>query len=74
MELVGSRHQQLVFLNTHWGRKYSFRIPAQPGGQWTATARFGRREQLQAETAGVLLERVRHHYRSGTERPPIAGL
>jgi hypothetical protein len=68
MELVGSRQQQLVFLNTHWGGKYAFSAPRQPGGRWTATAKFGHYERLQAETATDLLERVRHHYRLGGRR------
>jgi hypothetical protein len=63
MDLVGSHHQQLVFLNTHWGDKYWFSAPCQPGGGWTATAKFGPRDRLQAETAKDLLERVRDHYR-----------
>lgn len=31
--------RQLVFLNTHWGSKYSFTASTEPGGPWTATAR-----------------------------------
>ena len=62
--LIGSREQQLVFLNIHWGVQYSFAAPAAPGGPWTATARFGPGDRLNGESAGELLERVRHHYRA----------
>jgi hypothetical protein len=46
-ELSGTQQQQLVFLNTHWGDKYSFAAPEAPGGQWTATAKFGQHDQIQ---------------------------
>jgi hypothetical protein len=62
--LIGSREQQLVFLNIHWGVQYAFAAPAVPGGSWTATARFGQGDLLNGESAGELLERVRHHYRA----------
>jgi hypothetical protein len=68
MKLVGSREQLLVFLNTHWGGKYLFSAPQQPGGDWAATALFGPQDQLQAESAGGLLEQVRWHYRVSRER------
>lgn len=61
-ELHGTHLQQLVYLNTHWGSKYSFAGPQAPGGQWTATARFGQYDQLHAWTAAELLEEVRGHY------------
>lgn len=62
--LVGSREQQLVFLNMHWGGQYSFAAPAAPDGVWTATARFGLGDRLNGESAVDLLEQVRHHYRA----------
>lgn len=73
--LVGSREQQLVFLNMHWGGQYSFAAPAAPDDLWTATARFGHGDRLNGESAGDLLERVRYHYRAS--RPDgscLAGL
>ena len=64
MELAGTSQQQLMFLNTHWGSKYSFAPPEAPGGQWTATANFGHYDQLHAWTAAELLEDVRGHYQA----------
>jgi hypothetical protein len=61
-ELIGTRQQQLVFLNTHWGRYYVFSAPRAPDDQWTATARFGRRQEIQRWSAGQLLAEVRRHY------------
>jgi hypothetical protein len=63
-ELRGTSQQQLVFLNTHWGSRYSFTAPAKPGGQWTATARFGQQDELAAESATALLTLVRDHYQA----------
>jgi hypothetical protein len=63
--LSGNVQQQLVFLNTHWGSKYSFTAPAKPGGQWTAEAKFGQHDQMTAESAAELLELVRGHYQAG---------
>jgi hypothetical protein len=61
-ELSGTDQQQLVFLNTHWGDKYSFAIPEAPGGQWTGTAKFGQHDQIQGWSAAELFEDVRGHY------------
>jgi hypothetical protein len=61
-ELGGTPQQQLVFLNTHWGGKYSFAAPEEPGGQWTATARFGQHDRIQQRSAAELLDEVRRHY------------
>lgn len=63
MELDGTNQQKLVFLNTHWGRQYSFAPPDVPGGQWTATAKFGQHDRIQEWSAAELLEEVRDHYR-----------
>jgi hypothetical protein len=61
-ELSGTEEQQLVFLNTHWGSRYSFAAPEAPGGQWTATARSGQHDQIHGRTAAELLEEVREHF------------
>lgn len=68
MELIGSRLQQLVFLNTHWGGRYSFSAPTAVDGRWTARARFGQGEEVHGLSAAELLERVRIHYRPGAAR------
>lgn len=74
-KLVGSREQQLVFLNTHWGGQYAFAAPPAPEGLWTAEAKFGPGERLNGESAGDLLEQVRHHYRtSGSGGSRLSGL
>jgi hypothetical protein len=70
--LSGTLQQQLVFLNTHWGSKYWFTAPAEPGGRWTAAARFGQHDQLAAESAADLLELVRGHYQAS--KPAEGGL
>jgi hypothetical protein len=64
MELGGTSQQQLVFLNTHWGSKYSFATPEQPDGQWTAMAKFGKQDRIQGWSATELLEEIRGHYRA----------
>jgi hypothetical protein len=61
-ELCGTPQQQLVFLNAHWGRKYTFTLPGEPDSPWTATAKFGDHDELEAGTAGELLAEVRTHY------------
>jgi hypothetical protein len=60
----GTVQQQLVFLNTHGGGKYSFTASATPGGRWTAVARFDQHDQLAAESPTELLELVRGHYQA----------
>jgi hypothetical protein len=64
VELSGTVQQRLVFLNTHWGSKYSFIAPPRPDGRWTAVARFGQHDELAAESAADLLELVRSHYQA----------
>lgn len=64
MELRGTADQQLIYLNTHWGRQYEFAPPPTRGGEWTATARFGSCDRLQAETASELLDEARAHYQA----------
>jgi hypothetical protein len=63
-ELGGTVDQQLIYLQTHWGRRYEFASPQAPGGQWTATAKFGDRDRIQAWTSAELLEEVRAHYQA----------
>jgi hypothetical protein len=63
-DLGGTPEQQLIFLNLHWGRQYTFSPPDAPGRQWTATAMFGKLDRLQAPTATELLEAVRAHYQA----------
>lgn len=63
-DIHGTHQQQLVFLNTHWGSKYSFAAPEAPGAQWIATARFGQHDQLRGWTAAELLEEARDHYQA----------
>jgi hypothetical protein len=64
----GTVEQQLIFLNLHWGRRYEFVSPQAPGDQWTATAKFGEHDRLQAPTSTELLEEVRAHYQ--VNKPP----
>jgi hypothetical protein len=60
--LQGTPEQQLIYLNTHWGREYAFTAPAETGDRWMAAARFGQRDELQEESAAELLLAVRQHY------------
>jgi hypothetical protein len=62
MELGRTSQQQIIFLNAHWGTKYSFAAPETPDALWTATAKFGQHNQLQEWSAAALLEQVRGHY------------
>jgi hypothetical protein len=64
MDIAGTPEQALVYLNTHWHSRYSFTQPETPGGNWTATAKFGDHDRLQAPTPAALLETVRAHYQS----------
>jgi hypothetical protein len=64
LELRGTTDQQLIYLNMHWGKQYSFVPPQTPWGEWAAMAKFGCRTQLQAQTAAELLEEVRAHYQA----------
>ena len=61
-ELGGTVEQQLIYLQTHWGRRYEFASAQAPGGKWAATARFDDRDRIQAPTSTELLEEVRAHY------------
>jgi hypothetical protein len=64
LELRGTTDQQLIYLNTHWGGQYAFAPPPKPWDEWTATAKFGRCDQLHAQTAAELLGEVRAHYQA----------
>src|SRR5580692_2770404 len=48
MDIAGTPGQALVYLNTHWGTRYSFALPETPSGNWAATAKFGDHDRLQA--------------------------
>jgi hypothetical protein len=72
-QLAGTSQQQLVFLNTHWGGNYSFAAPEVPGGQWTATAKFGQHDQIQEWSAAELLEEVRGHYQANRPKGVMRG-
>lgn len=62
MELTGTRQQQLIYLNTHWGRIYTFSAPVGPDGMWEAKAKFGMQNELEDSSAAGLLAKVRKHY------------
>jgi hypothetical protein len=62
MELTGTREQQLIYLNTHWGGRYSFSAPGSPDRMWVAKARFGVQDELEDSSAAGLLLKVRRHY------------
>ena len=62
MQLEGTSEQQLIFLNTHWGRRYTFTAPQAANCKWIATARFGQRDELEERSATDLLLAVRLHY------------
>jgi hypothetical protein len=59
INLGGTSEQQLIFLNTHWGRMYRFSAPDAAGGKWTAIAIFGQGDELQEESTTELLLAVR---------------
>ena len=64
MELTGTPEQQLIHLTTHWGRMYVFTAPTAGSTTWSAQAKFGEHDELQAESAGELLLAVRAHYKA----------
>jgi hypothetical protein len=69
MGIRGTSDQQLIFLNTHWGRRYDFAAPGSPGGTWAATDKFGDHDKLEAASAPELLEAVRSHYQASYQLP-----
>jgi hypothetical protein len=73
MVIRGTPNQQLIYLNTHWGRRYDFTAPATPGGTWAAADKFGEHERLEAANAGELLEAVRNHYKRNYQLPRHQG-
>jgi hypothetical protein len=62
MELTGTTERKLIFLNLHWGRMYAFTAPNGADTPWTAQAKFGDQDELQAESATEMLHAVRAHY------------
>jgi hypothetical protein len=60
-DLAGTAEQQLVYLNTHWGRSYSFTAPGGPGEEWKAKARFGAQDGFSDSSSAGLLAKVRDH-------------
>jgi hypothetical protein len=60
--LMGTRQQQLIHLNMHWGKQYKFTAPNQAGAPWTAQAKFGDQDELEALSATEMLRTVRAHY------------
>jgi hypothetical protein len=64
MDIAGTPQQALVYLNTHWGSRYSFAQPETRSGYWTATAKFSPHDCLQAASPTALLAIVRAHYQS----------
>ncbi|HEX3925382.1 MAG TPA: hypothetical protein VHY31_24090 [Streptosporangiaceae bacterium] len=63
-ELAGTAEQQLIYLNTHWGRSYSFTVPAGPDDTWKATAQFGAKDELEDPSPVGLLAKMREHYQA----------
>ncbi len=62
MQLEGTSKQQLIFLNTRWGRRYVFLALQAANCRWIATANFGHHEKLEERSARYLLLAVRCHY------------
>jgi hypothetical protein len=60
-DLAGTAEQQLVYLNTHWGRSYRFTAPAGPDEEWKAKARFGAQDDLSDFSPAGLLAKVHDH-------------
>lgn len=60
-DLAGTAEQQLVYLNTHWGRSYWFTAPAGPEEEWKAKARFGAHDDLSDSSSAGLLAKVHDH-------------
>jgi hypothetical protein len=67
--LWGTDQQQLIFLNTHWGSTYAFALPRTAGGPWTATAKSGQHDQIEAPSAGQLLEEIHRRKNAGGTQP-----
>lgn len=52
--------EMMAQLRYHWGDRYEFTVA---DGRYMATARFGRRDVLEAADPEDLLGQVRRHYR-----------
>jgi hypothetical protein len=72
MQLTGTTEQQLIHLNMHWGRLYVFAAP-DTEGTWTAAAKFGGHDQLQADSATEMLLAVRRHYSANKLPERVSG-
>jgi hypothetical protein len=53
------RSEALAQLRYHWGDVYTFALV---GGRYTATAKFGKGDVLDADDGDELLRQVRRHY------------
>jgi hypothetical protein len=53
--------QWLNYFREHYGNTYAVAAPSAPGGQWTATALFGQRDQLYGWSATELLDELTEH-------------
>jgi len=51
MQRDGTSEQQLIFLNTHWGRRYAFTAPQAASGKWIATANFSQNDMFSHRAA-----------------------
>jgi len=53
------RREAMAQLRYHWGDVYTFALV---GGQYRATARFGKGDVLDADDPDELLRQIRRHY------------
>lgn len=56
------QREVMAQLRRHWGDVYRFSVV---DGRYTATAKFGRRDVLDANDPEELLGKIRRHYRPG---------
>jgi hypothetical protein len=52
----------LAYIRFAWRGAYAVNPPAVPGRHWQATATFGTRDVLEADSADGLLGKIRRHY------------
>lgn len=55
-----TRQEALAQMRYHWGDSYRFAVV---DGRYTATAKFGQRDVLAANSPDALLAKIRQHYR-----------
>lgn len=60
----------LDYLRKHWGTVYDF---GESGGRYTATARFGDRQELASRDINELSVMIWHHYPGNTREAPCTG-